>query len=138
MEATVHNPDRYMGDLRQILAQGRKRIGVLLGAGGPASILVDASGKLSENGEPLIPTTDRLTKTVVENLSATDSSVVSEVSKDLGPNPNVEMILSRVRSLGEVVGSESIYEYDRSNFVDLAKRICDSIGKVVQPSLPED
>jgi hypothetical protein len=138
MEATVHNPDRYMGDLRQILAQGRKRIGVLLGAGGPASILVDASGKLSENGEPLIPTTDRLTQTVVKHLDATDSVVVSEVCKDLGLNPNVEMILSRIRSLAEVVGGESIYEYDRPKFAGLAKRICESIGNVVQCSLPED
>ena len=30
---TIHNPDRYMADLRQILSQGRKRIGVLIGAG---------------------------------------------------------------------------------------------------------
>jgi hypothetical protein len=39
MAETVHNPDRYIGDLRQILAQGRKRIGILIGAGGPASVL---------------------------------------------------------------------------------------------------
>jgi len=77
MEATVHNPDRYMGDLRQILAQGRKRIGVLLGAGGPASILVDESGKLNKNGKPLIPTTVGLTQTVIEGLSGTDSAVVA-------------------------------------------------------------
>ena len=45
METTVHNPDRYMGDLRQILAQGRKRIGILLGAGSPASILIDEKNR---------------------------------------------------------------------------------------------
>jgi len=27
---TVHNPDRFMADLRQILSQGRKRIGILI------------------------------------------------------------------------------------------------------------
>jgi hypothetical protein len=39
---TVHNPDRFMADLRQILSQGRKRIGILIGAGGPLSVRVDA------------------------------------------------------------------------------------------------
>ena len=29
---TFHNPDRFMSDLRQILSQGRKRIGLLIGA----------------------------------------------------------------------------------------------------------
>lgn len=41
---SVHNPDRYMADLRQVLSQGRKRIGLLVGAGAPLSIKVDADG----------------------------------------------------------------------------------------------
>lgn len=52
METTVHNPDRYMGDLRQILAQGRKRIGLLIGAGAPASIQYDReTQRISSKGE---------------------------------------------------------------------------------------
>ena len=52
METTVHNPDRYMGDLRQILAQGRKRIGPLVGAGAPASIQYDReTQRISSKGE---------------------------------------------------------------------------------------
>ena len=30
---TIHNPDQYMTALRTIIAGGRKRIGLLLGAG---------------------------------------------------------------------------------------------------------
>lgn len=43
---TLHNPDRYMVDLRQILSQGRKRRGLFVGAGAPMAILI--------NGKPLI------------------------------------------------------------------------------------
>ena len=139
MEVTVHNPDRYMGDLRQILAQGRKRIGVLLGAGGPASILVDeASGKLSKIGKPLIPTIAGLTQTVIEGLNGTDSAVVSDVCKDLGPSPNVEMILSCVRSLAALIGCNSIYGCNGAAFTQLSNRICESIGKAVGACLPEE
>ncbi|MBW2663936.1 MAG: hypothetical protein JRD93_18645 [Deltaproteobacteria bacterium] len=55
METTVHNPDRYMGDLRQILAQGRKRIGLLIGAGAPASIQYDRkTQRISVNIRPTL------------------------------------------------------------------------------------
>jgi len=139
MEATIHNPDRYMGDLRQILAQGRKRIGVLLGAGGPASILVDeTSGKLSKIGKPLIPTIAGLTQTVIKGLDGTDSAVVSKVCKDLEPSPNIEMILSRVRSLAALIGCNSMYGCNGSAFTQLSQRICESIGKFVGACLPEE
>jgi len=36
-----------MSDLRQILARGRKRLGLLLGAGAPASIRVNDDGKVT-------------------------------------------------------------------------------------------
>jgi hypothetical protein len=47
---SVHNPDRLMADLRQILLQGRKRIGLLLGAGAPLSVRVDTEGRISPDG----------------------------------------------------------------------------------------
>ena len=75
-ETTVHNPDRYMADLRQILSQGRKRIGLLIGAGAPVAVRVNADGKLDEEGEPLIPDVARLTASVVESLEENDRKVV--------------------------------------------------------------
>jgi hypothetical protein len=39
MTISVHNPDQYMASLRQIVGQGRKRIGLLVGAGVPAGII---------------------------------------------------------------------------------------------------
>lgn len=139
METTVHNPDRYMGDLRQIMAQGRKRIGILLGAGTPASILIaEGTGKLSKGGRPLIPTIDGLTRTVLESLNKTDSGVIKKVCEDLEPSPNIERILSRIRSLAEVIGCHSIYGCDGSSFSTLSDRICERIGVTVGACLPEE
>src|ERR1700733_3549844 len=62
---TLHNPDRFMSDLRQILSQGRKRIGLLVGAGAPLAVKVDDKNKLSDTGKPLIPGVDQLTASVI-------------------------------------------------------------------------
>lgn len=119
---TVHNPDRYMSDFRQILAQGRKRIGILLGAGTPVSIKVNSEGSLDEDGEPIIPAVAELTEKTLAKLEGKDKEVVSHVSEEirktegLDQPPNIEMILSRIRSLGQVVGSHSIHGYASKNF----------------------
>jgi len=47
MTVSIHNPDQYMASLRQIIAQGRKRIGLLVGAGAPAGIFPPGSDKLN-------------------------------------------------------------------------------------------
>ena len=49
-QATTHNPDRFMADLRQILSQGRKRVGLLVGAGAPVALKVDENGNLNHEG----------------------------------------------------------------------------------------
>ena len=64
-QTTVHNPDSFMVDLRQILSQGRKRIGMLIGAGAPVALKVNEEGKVDENGHPLIPDVEGLTQAVV-------------------------------------------------------------------------
>ena len=65
---TIHNPDRCMVDLRQILSQGRKRIGLLVGAGAPMAILVD--------GKPLIPDAGHLTDSVIRSLEPEDREII--------------------------------------------------------------
>jgi hypothetical protein len=49
MSTAIHNPDQYMAALRTIIAQGRKRIGFLIGAGAPAGMKNDSGAR------PLIP-----------------------------------------------------------------------------------
>ena len=69
MRSSFHNPDQYMADLRQILAQGRKRLGILIGAGAPADLRINKeTKKLDADGDPLIPTIDRLTSLVLIGL----------------------------------------------------------------------
>ncbi len=49
-QTTIHNPDRFMVDLRQFLSQGKKRIGLLVGAGAPVALKVNADGQLDDDG----------------------------------------------------------------------------------------
>jgi len=128
MSVTVHNPDQYIGSLRQIIAQGRKRLGLLLGAGAPASI--SASG-----GGPLIPTTDGLTNIVLTALDGTYGSALRAMKAEVDP-PNIENILSRARSFASIIGKTEVHGLDGSGHKALSEAICDQIGKVVNKTLP--
>jgi hypothetical protein len=109
MKGSTHNPDQYMADLRQVLAQGRKRIGFLFGAGVPAGIRVNSTtGKLDPNGSPLIPAIEGLTKRVKEALMPKYGTVIEGIDKLLN-NPNVEQMLSHVRTLSEVLGPNPVH-----------------------------
>jgi hypothetical protein len=142
VSGTIHNPDRYMVDLRQILSQGRKRIGLLLGAGAPASIRVDAAGKIDPNGEPLIPEVSRLTNAVVGALTDRNAAVVQAITADLLAKlhspPNIEAILSRIRLLSQAVGSETVHGMDAAGFEGLGKAVARLIGLRVDARLPNE
>lgn len=129
MAISVHNPDQYMASLRQILAQSRKRIGLLVGAGAPAGV-PGASGK-----PPLIPAVAALTTQVLDALKASHGPVLDLVAKDL-KDPNIETILSRVRSLAAVIGTTPVHGLDGPGHSQLSDDICSEIGKIVDQSLP--
>ena len=135
-EITIHNPDRYMVDLRQILSQGRKRIGLLIGAGAPVSVKVNADGKLDDAGDPLIPDVARLTDAVLYGLEKADITVIDALLPELGKNPNIETILTRVRRLSQAIGSAEVYGLNGEGYVELAEKICNKIGETVAPKLP--
>ena len=102
-QTTTHNPDRFMADLRQILSQGRKRIGLLIGAGAPVALRVNAQGKLDDGGQPLIPDVERLTQIVVNELEPNDRRVIDFLLPELGERPNIETILTRIRQLSQAI-----------------------------------
>ncbi|MDO9015023.1 MAG: SIR2 family protein, partial [Polynucleobacter sp.] len=134
---TIHNPDQYMSDLRQILAQGRKRIGLLLGAGAPASILYDiTSSRISPDGVPLIPTIAGLTKNVLVALEGKYGKVLAALASEIGCNPNIEQILSRVRTIAEILGENVMHGLKGPDYKDLGEAICNEIGKAVSVTLP--
>jgi SIR2-like domain len=125
---TIHNPDRYMVDLRQILSQGRKRIGLLIGAGAPMSILVD--------GNPLIPDAANLTAAVVNSLNGDDANVIEILKTEIRGDPNIEAILTQVRRLAEAIGHAYVNNLDGTGYGDLAERLCKGIGARVSKPLP--
>lgn len=128
---TVHNPDQYMTALRTIIAGGRKRIGLLLGAGASA-------GMRKEDGSyPLIPAVAGLTAEVLAELASDYDKQIGELKKELAPKEDIETLLSRVRSLAKVIGPAKIHDLDGPGYAKFGERICEEIGKIVNVSLPK-
>nr|WP_204338920.1 SIR2 family protein [Rhizobium leguminosarum] len=126
-----------MGDLRQILSQGRKRIGILVGAGAPLSVRLDNDGKLSATGKPLIPGVEALTTAAVDGLVEEKAAALKAIREDLGDGANIETILSRVRLLQTALGKEKVNGLDGEGYKTLGKDICAGIAKVVSVDLPQ-
>lgn len=134
---TIHDPDRFMADLRQILSQGRKRIGLMVGAGAPMSIKLDVHGKIADSGSPLVPGVEELTSLVIKALSSsTERLAVSEISKALGTTTNIEQILSQIRLLEKALGDYKVHDLDSKGYATLGKNVCDHIGKIAGATLP--
>ncbi len=127
-----------MSDLRQILSQGRKRIGLLVGAGAPLAIRVDPAGCLSETGNPLIPGVDELTRTVIAGLESQPALAARAIQKDLGADANIETVLSRIRLLETALGGTPVNGLDGPGYGALAKAICTKIGALVGVELPKE
>ncbi|HEY1473311.1 MAG TPA: hypothetical protein VGF53_04435 [Pseudolabrys sp.] len=136
---TVHNPDRFVADLRQILSQGRKRIGILVGAGAPMSIRVDQNGNMSDNGRALIPGVDELTTIVlggIENQKHREAA--AKIKEQLGgAHANIESVLSQIRLLERALGLAQVHEIDSAGYANLAKTICERIGAIVDAKIPK-
>lgn len=117
-----------MAAFRTLAAQGRKRIGLLIGAGGPA-------GMQNDTGGVLVPAVAGLTKTVVDALSADYGVQFAALKAELGKD-DIETILSRIRTLGGVLGTTAVHGLDGASYRTFGDRICAEIGKVVKVGLP--
>jgi hypothetical protein len=118
-----------MAALRTIVAQGRKRIGFLIGAGAPAG-MAKADGSY-----PLIPAVEGLTEQVLKSLDKKYEPTVAALKVDLSKH-DIESILSRVRSFGQFLGKQEVHGFNGEGYEDLGKAICDQIGKIVNVNLP--
>lgn len=118
-----------MAALRTIIAQGRKRIGLLVGAGASA-------GMAKPDGTyPLIPAVDKLTETVLVTLAPTYQAQIEALKSEL-PQHDIETILSRIRSLSKVIGAAKVHGLDGKGFSAFGEAICTEIGKIVDVRLP--
>jgi len=133
MDTTVHNPDQYMFDFRQIITNGRKKVGLLVGAGAPVSINVGDKA----NYKPLIPNIEGLTSKVRDSLKGKEIKAYTSLEQQI-QNSNIELVLSRVRGLSEVIGSTKVCGLDAEGYKQLSKSICASIKEIVNVSLPDE
>ncbi|MGJ4952486.1 SIR2 family protein [Bradyrhizobium sp. HKCCYLS20291] len=129
MTESVHNPDQYMAALRTIVAQGRKRMGFLIGAGAPA-------GMAKPDGSyPLIPAVAGLTEQVLNSLDTKYEPVITALKTDLTKH-DIETVLSRVRSFSQFLGKQEVHGLDGAGYKTLGTDICNQIGKIVSVDLP--
>lgn len=119
-----------MASLRTIIAQGRKRVGLLIGAGAPAG-MAKADGT-----RPLIPAVVGLTELVVKAIEPTYGAQIKGLQGDLAKQ-DIETLLSRIRSLSNVIGTTKVHGLDGEGYRKMAEAICAQIGSIVQVQLPD-
>lgn len=128
-----------MSDLRQILSQGRKRIGLLVGAGAPMSIRVNSEGLLVlEGGQSLMPGVEALTAQAIEALEGQQRGAAEAIRAELGASANIESILTRIRLLQQALGPAQVHGLDAEGYKALGAEICKKIGEVVGAKLPQE
>ena len=128
-----------MADLRQIHSQGRKRIGLLLGAGAPTAIRIDEDGGIVEDGgNPLVPDVAGLTDAVVGALTVEDKGIIEILKSELSVVIDIYTILAQVRKLAQAIGSANVHGLDAKGYDEMAQRICEKIGVHVSATLPQN
>jgi hypothetical protein len=104
-------------------------LGFLIGAGAPVGICSEGST------EPLIPAVSGLTSRVLKALDGQYGKVLDGLVKEMG-SANIETVLSRVRTLGSVIGKTTVHGLNGKAYEDLGSAICTEIGKIVDKRLP--
>jgi hypothetical protein len=95
--------------LRTIVAQGRKRIGFLIGAGAPAGMAKD------DGTYPLIPAVAGLTEQMLNLLDKKYEPTITALKADLATH-EIEAILSRVRSFSQFLGKQRVHSLDGEGY----------------------
>lgn len=124
--------------LWQCMGQSKRPLGLLLGAGCPASIQVEGR---SGDAQPLIPPIAGLTDLISERLSASAlrdqfRGLIVQLNEDQSRAPNVEDMLSRLRTLATVVGTHDVRGLTGSTIEALELAITRAIVDAVSVDLP--
>lgn len=131
------DPQKQVGFLQQCFSSNKKPLGLFLGAGCPMGIRLGG-----EKNPPLIPDIAGLTEAVCSSLEKTDEcglllkTVEDQFEKDGRKDPNVEDMLSHVRSLRAVAGNDTVRGLSAKNLDQLDQKICQIIYELVDKSLP--
>jgi len=129
-----NDPERQVNQLLQCLTQDKMRIAFLVGAGCPYSIE-------DKSNSPLIPDIKGLTEAVRKEVCCKEykkpwENICSQIIEDGITQPNIEDILSRVRSLKDLAGSSDVRGLNKTTLEEIETRICDEIIKCVSKDLP--
>lgn len=135
---SVHCPYRRAIDLLQRLAPGKMRIGFFIGAGCSLAVQVPDGAK----AKPLIPDIAGVTKQVKALLDTdTELNDVAQTAwnRVIGraiPTPTVEDVLSHIRTLKSLCGTDDIDGFSEDHLNKLDHAICEHIRGIVSQSLP--
>jgi hypothetical protein len=138
MSTLSHCPYRQSKNLLDALSSSRTKVAFLLGAGCPASI----PNPNGDGTQPLIPAIGGLTEVVKKKLGESDDhrdsfNIIMERFSGEESEPTIEVILSHIRALQEVVRDGDIHGLNKTSLAELDKKICEITTDVVGASLPE-
>ena len=135
-----HDPLQFVKQFHQILAAAKLSLGFFFGAGCPCAVPVP-----NDNGTettPLIGDIKHLTYTVSDVLTACDCTaapfrtLLGILHDDGIPAPNMEIMLSRIRSLRDAAGAGEVRGLSAANLKALDLAISTTISEVVDKRLP--
>ena len=126
-----HDPVLQSSYVRQCLAQEKRPIGFFLGAGCPMAIRVNRGG----SDQPLIPDIAGITALVDSELRASKlkapfEGLLNHFTVDGRSAPNIEDLLSHIRSLNAVAGKDSVRGLSHVELSDLDAAICEIVVRV--------
>ena len=137
MNYIKEDPTPQVSYLQQCLSGDKKPIGLFFGAGCPMAIL-------DGNQNPLIPDIAGITECVREQLKKCADhktildTVENQLSNDGNCNPTVEDLLSHIRALGAVAGSDKVRDLSAKELETLDGEICNLIHQTVNKELPHN
>lgn len=130
-----HDPGRHANYLRQLLSHDKKPLGLFLGAGCSQSIRVE--------GEPLIPDLATMSGLIFASIAGRGDAAAESMTSlrqqlvdDGNATPNLEHVLTRVRSLREVAGNGEVRGFTLASLEALDAAICAEICTHVSKELP--
>lgn len=136
--STYHDPVKQVAALSEAYAHANRSLGFFLTAGCSFSI------RVGDPSKPLVPDMAGLTAEIEQALEKTQLGAAFELAKKtlIGDGeikePNIEHILTYVRSLREVVGKTEARGFSKDALIDLDDAICSQIVSIVDVALPSD
>lgn len=132
----THDISQPVNELVQCLSENKRDLGIFLGAGCPAAVKIQDG----ENSKPIIPDISGLTSEVLEGIEShteIQGIILKQLSADGISEPNIEDILTHLRSLSSAAGNEEIRGLSKSQLTAYDNELCKQIENSVDQPLPQ-